>query len=56
MFDINGDSTMARWKRSGDKVTDIRNKDAIVTNIARGNRRVGTDARIHSSRDRWFGR
>jgi hypothetical protein len=55
MFDINGDSTMARWKRSGDKVTDIRN-DGIVTNSGRGNRRVGTDGHIHSSSDRWFRR
>jgi hypothetical protein len=55
MFDINGDSTMAIWKRSGDEVTDIR-KNGIVTNIGRGNRRVGTDGCIHSSGDRWFGR
>jgi hypothetical protein len=46
---------MASWKRSGEEVTDIR-KDGIVTNIGRGNRRVGTDEHIHSSSNRWFGR
>jgi hypothetical protein len=56
MHDISGDSSMTSWKRSGDEVTDIR-KDGIVTNIgSRGNRRLRTDGRIHSSSNRWFGR
>jgi len=55
MHDMSGDSTTTRWKRRGDKVTDI-GKDGIVTNIDRGNRRLRTEGRIHSSSDSWFGR
>jgi hypothetical protein len=55
IFDINGDTTIASRKRSGDKVTDIR-KDSIATTIGRGKRRVGTDERIQSRSNRWFGR
>jgi hypothetical protein len=52
IFDINGDSTMAGWKRSGTKSLTS-GRGGIVTTIGRGKRRVRTDGHIHNNA-RWL--